>query len=257
MKCPICYHETDRAICPICHYTLEEDLVLNKLLYKLSQEEINEYKTKIETYKQQYQSNGKIIKNEVDYELEEIIQQCISLLEGKIEKETIPATEAIWVNMRADMIIKSTKSDIPHLKDMFYLKDIYKTALQTYMMEDYYLTYQLCKIAEKEKDALAYLWLGILYEKGLGVKVSIDIAKNYYQKASELNNTLAMRRLGDIYLKEYIPVSCIDKGLKLYEKAIELKDKQALIDLIDKYHNGYGNLKPNKEKELELIQRNK
>lgn len=59
MKCPICYHETDRAICPICHYTLEEDLVLNKLLYKLSQEEINEYKTKIETYKQQYQSNGK------------------------------------------------------------------------------------------------------------------------------------------------------------------------------------------------------
>ena len=261
MKCPVCDHEVNDPICPICQYPLEEDITLHRLLYKLTDEEIEEYHEMIASYRKQYQSpkQEEIINSKQEETVEESrneildqrIEECLKVLEDNSLKKQIPSTEALWIQMRADILLKM--SEVEHLKDISDLSNIYNTALDTYCMEDYEYTHKLLKIALKEKHFLAYLWLAILYEQGLGVSKNIRVAIKYYKQAIELNNTLAMRRLGNIYLNDSSLM--VNKGIKLYERAIELGDNKALLDLIDKYSKGYGYLKPNKIKEMILRRR--
>ncbi len=67
--------------------------------------------------------------------------------------------------------------------------------------------------------------LGICYEKGYGVAIDKEKAREYYMQGVEKNNSLSMRYLGDSYLA----AGDIESASKWYNKAVEYGDYPSKI----------------------------
>lgn len=83
---------------------------------------------------------------------------------------------------------------------------------------DYYLQY----IEYNPKDTDTLLHIGLIYESGLGVPLNIDLARRYYERAAEQDETgMAYNFLGGTYMNDEETESNERKAVHYFQKAIE------------------------------------
>lgn len=115
---------------------------------------------------------------------------------------------------------------------------------------DYFLQYT--EYRPKDPDAL--LHIGLIYETGIGVPKNIDLARKYYERAAEEDETgMAYNFLGGTFMVAEETESNERKAVEYFQKAIELGNADAMIRICFYLHNGRGGLKPNIHKEIELL----
>ena len=94
-----------------------------------------------------------------------------------------------------------------------------------------------CKAAELG-DTLAMTALGDCWARGYGVEQNAEQAVVWYCKAAELGDTRAMTALGDCYASANVVEQNSEEALEWYRKAAELGDPRAMTALGDCYANG-------------------
>lgn len=89
----------------------------------------------------------------------------------------------------------------------------------------------------EHKDA--YAFIGTLYEFGLGVNQSYDLALDNYNKSKNMSSGLAYSNLAALYSNGGFKVD-YDRAYQLSIKAYELGDKTAAFNIANMYHHGNG-----------------
>lgn len=90
------------------------------------------------------------------------------------------------------------------------------------------LTVENLQRAAHDGDGDAYCYLGLMYEKGLGVEINLQLAKDYYEKGIELGSSDAMCNVGLMYcLGTYTNVPNITQGKEYLEKAAKMGNERA------------------------------
>lgn len=108
---------------------------------------------------------------------------------------------------------------------------------------DYYLQY----IEYNPKDTDTLLHIGLIYESGLGVPLNIDLARRYYERAAEQDETgMAYNFLGGTYMND-------EETESNERKAIELGNTNAMFRISYYLHNGKGGLQVDIPREIELL----
>lgn len=115
---------------------------------------------------------------------------------------------------------------------------------------DYYQQY----IEEYPKDASALIHIGLIYETGLGVPCDIELAKKYYERAAEYDETgQANNFLGGIYMNAEENDENERMAVYYLQKAIEQGDSNAMRRFCYYLHNGRGGLQPDSQREVALL----
>ena len=115
---------------------------------------------------------------------------------------------------------------------------------------DYYLQY----IEYNPKDTDTLLHIGLIYESGLGVPLNIDLARRYYERAAEQDETgMAYNFLGGTYMNDEETESNERKAVHYFQKAIELGNTNAMFRISYYLHNGKGGLQVDIPREIELL----
>ena len=115
---------------------------------------------------------------------------------------------------------------------------------------DYYLQY----IEYNPKDTDTLLHIGLIYESGLGVPLNIDLARRYYERAAEQDETgMAYNFLGGTYMNDEETESNERKAVHYFQKAIELGNTNAMFRISYNLHNGKGGLQVDIPREIELL----
>lgn len=115
---------------------------------------------------------------------------------------------------------------------------------------DYYLQY----IEYNPKDTDTLLHIGLIYESGLGVPLNIDLARRYYERAAEQDETgMAYNFLGGTYMNDEETESNERKAMHYFQKAIELGNTNAMFRISYYLHNGKGGLQVDIPREIELL----
>ena len=115
---------------------------------------------------------------------------------------------------------------------------------------DYYLQY----IEYNPKDPDTLLHIGLIYESGLGVPLNIDLARRYYERAAEQDETgMAYNFLGGTYMNDEETESNERKAVHYFQKAIELGITIAMFRISYYLHNGKGGLQVDIPREIELL----
>lgn len=115
---------------------------------------------------------------------------------------------------------------------------------------DYYLQY----IEYNPKDTDTLLHIGLIYESGLGVPLNIDLARRYYERAAEQDETgMAYNFLGGTYMNDEETESNEQKAVHYFQKAIELGNTNAMFRISYYLHNGKGGLQVDIPREIELL----
>lgn len=276
MKCPICENESKNKICLVCGYDIQNDITINHLLNKLSNEEISDYKNRIKIHKDIYNQakNNNIKQHFINNEVNE---QCIQANQYYLEKDY---TQALLLYQNEAR--KGNTYAMKRLADMYFKGEgkpynvnlgleLYHQAIE---LDDSKALYELGrkyedgyghlkqshvkarnlyeKDVEVNKNIDSYVKLADFYHYGKGGIKDLNKAKRYYEEAIRLGNTYAMRRLADMYFLGNGCIPNINKGIKLYNKAINLNDKEALLELSERYKTGYGKLKKDNIKVQEL-----
>ena len=107
-------------------------------------------------------------------------------------------------------------------------------------------------ISEDQTLTDAYFYMGLLYEKGLGVDYNYQAAFRYYKKAAELGDKKAMKKCGDLLYSgsESFPQNKAE-SMCFYKKAADLNDPEAYNALGLLYEKGHEGLNPNESLALE------
>ena len=115
---------------------------------------------------------------------------------------------------------------------------------------DYYPQY----IEYNPKDTDTLLHIGLIYESGLGVPLNIDLARRYYERAAEQDETgMAYNFLGGTYMNDEETESNERKAVHYFQKAIELGNTNAMFRISYYLHNGKGGLQVDIPREIELL----
>lgn len=115
---------------------------------------------------------------------------------------------------------------------------------------DYYLQYT--EYNPKDTDTL--LHIGLIYESGLGVPLNIGLARRYYERAAEQDETgMAYNFLGGTYMNDEETESNERKAVLYFQKAIELGNTNAMFRISYYLHNGKGGLQVDIPREIELL----
>lgn len=115
---------------------------------------------------------------------------------------------------------------------------------------DYYLQY----IEYNPKDTDTLLHIGLIYESGLGVPLNINLARRYYERAAEQDETgMAYNFLGGTYMNDEETESNERKAVHYFQKAIELGNTNAMFRISYYLHNGKGGLQVDIPREIELL----
>lgn len=108
-----------------------------------------------------------------------------------------------------------------------------KLELQYTISPDYTKAREYFERAVELNNTAALVNLGELYENGLSVNKDYYTARCYYERAVELNNSQAFTRLGELYELGRGVMKNIDKAKQYYEKGIELGNSDALKNYIN------------------------
>ncbi len=129
-------------------------------------------------------------------------------------------------------LLSSEKKDEEDINED--LKEILKNADNLFIKKSYKEAFDLYKEAEKYDSSKAYNCIGFCYEKGYGTLKNIKKALGYYQKSSDMGNSIAVFNLGKFYCETENKTE-IEKGLELIQKSALMYNKKAMIFL----HNHY------------------
>ena len=115
---------------------------------------------------------------------------------------------------------------------------------------DYYLQY----IEYNPKDTDTLLHIGLIYESGLGVPLNIDLARRYYERAAEQDETgMAYNFLGGTYMNDEETENNERKAVHYFQKAREWVNTNAMFRISYYLHNGKGGLQVDIPREIELL----
>jgi TPR repeat protein len=133
--------------------------------------------------------------------------------------------------------------------------DTFDDAIAAYNKQSYIEALNLFYVLAKEGDNKAQYNVALMYENGQGVKVDLNQAKKWYEKAAKGGNAKAAYNLARLYqsLEGKVP-HAIEMARYWYEKAVEGGINQAYNNLATLYLEGKGVPKDSK-KALELLQK--
>jgi len=111
--------------------------------------------------------------------------------------------------------------------------------------KDYQGAYAVFNHPEISKNATAAYYLGIMYNRGIGVQRSISLALMYYTLSAEQGYVKSMGFLGDLYSNGGIGTSSLvqvnkSEAFKWYRKAAEQGDARSQYHLGRMYAEGEG-----------------
>lgn len=217
MLCPVCENETASGICPICGYELENDIMINKLSYQLSNKEIINYQTKIKHLKDIYHQN-------------------------KINH----VNERSSLTFDDNLVVKYYQHDasLGDVEAMEKLGRIYEEG--EIAEQDIDKAVEYYQQAAKLDNIEALFHLANMYHQGKNIGKDLEKAVKYYQRLSKLNSDelllnyyieSAVNNLGDIYYEQndYL------QAKKYYDQAFSRwKSREAASRLALMYEYGLG-----------------
>lgn len=232
MKCPVCNKETREEICPICGYNLENDLLNNNLLNKLTKKEVETYKKQIQTHKNLYQQ-----------------LQILKTNNSKLEKQLKQSHNKINNDKQLEILAKKDPRSADELATIAY--DFFQK--KDYVKSEYYF-----KAASDKGSPRAAFYLGLMKQYGelpyKGIKQDYSQALYYYQLAADRGWTLGLRSLGNMYLEGLGVEPDLKKAISFYEEAIRRKDSWGRYELATHYRLGRKYLRQDYKKAAELYQ---
>ena len=107
-----------------------------------------------------------------------------------------------------------------------------------YKRGDYATALREWRPLAKQGNANAQFFLGVMYDKGLGVPQDYAEALQWYRKAAEQGNAGAQHNLGFMYAKGEGVAQDYGEAMKWYRKAAEQGDANAQINLGFMYDMG-------------------
>jgi len=116
----------------------------------------------------------------------------------------------------------------------------YQEAVDAYNREDYKAAYKLILPLAKKGFAQAQYNLGVMYEKGKGVKKNLKKAKKWFQFAAEQGVVKAQYKLGLMYGKGKGVAKDYSKAIKWWNLAADQGNGKAQINLGWMYEMGKG-----------------
>jgi len=116
----------------------------------------------------------------------------------------------------------------------------YQKAVDAYNREDYKAAYKLILPLAKKGFAQAQYNLGVMYEKGKGVKKNLKKAKKWFQFAAEQGVVKAQYKLGLMYGKGKGVAKDYSKAIKWWNLAADQGNGKAQINLGWMYEMGKG-----------------
>ena len=99
---------------------------------------------------------------------------------------------------------------------------------------------KLLRDLAKEKDPFAMHQIGMMYERGLGVKADMEKALSWFERAADLGLVMAMVEAGKLYSNEDLPFYDARKAYVWYLKGAGLGYHEAELHLGDCYYVGFG-----------------
>lgn len=93
---------------------------------------------------------------------------------------------------------------------------------------------------DKEGDVFSTYQIAMLYQRGMGVKLDLEKALAWHEKAAEKGLVMAMVDAGNLYLCENMPFSNPKKGYQWFLKGAALGYHEAEVHLGDCYYCGVG-----------------
>lgn len=103
--------------------------------------------------------------------------------------------------------------------------------------ESYKKAFELFQEAATANDDVAKMWIGRMYENGLGVKQSYEEAAKWYAKS---NTTYAKLKLGKFYVEGKGVPQSYNEGLRIIKEMADGADPEAQLYLGDMYAEGIG-----------------
>ena len=122
----------------------------------------------------------------------------------------------------------------------FALVTEYQKAVDAYKREDYKTAYKLILPLANKGFAQAQYNLGVMYEKGKGVKENLKKAKKWFQFAAEQGVVKAQYSLGLMYGKGKGVAKDYSKAIKWWNLAADQGNGKAQINLGWMYEMGKG-----------------
>ena len=116
----------------------------------------------------------------------------------------------------------------------------YQEAVDAYNREDYKAAYKLILPLAKKGVAQAQYNLGVMYEKGKGVKKNLKKAKTWFQFAAEQGAVKAQYKLGLMYGKGKGVAKDYSKAIKWWNLAADQGNGKAQVNLGWMYEMGKG-----------------
>ena len=142
---------------------------------------------------------------------------------------------------------------------MFNLGYVYLCkAKRSRLNEDYEKAAHWFRVAIVKDPNLrdAYFYLGVLFEKGLGVDCDYHSAFGYYKKAASLEHPKAATKCGNLLLTPY-GLMKPDKveALKYYKRGSELGDAEAYLRMAEIYEEGDKDVHKNEKLAIQYYER--
>jgi TPR repeat protein len=124
--------------------------------------------------------------------------------------------------------------------------------------EDYEKAAHWFRVAIVKDPSLrdAYFYLGVLFEKGLGVDCDYHNAFGYYKKATTLEHPKAATKCGNLLISPYGLIKP-DKAeaLKFYKRGSELGDAEAYLRMAEIYEEGDEDIHKNEKLAIQYYER--
>jgi TPR repeat protein len=109
---------------------------------------------------------------------------------------------------------------------------------------------ELYLLAAEKGSVMGEFNVGVMFHKGIGTKVDLEKAIDYYTRAAKKQDKDAIKELGHLYrkLKDYT------KALEYFQQGVDLKISDCYIDLSGMYYNGLG-VEADSQKGFEIVRK--
>lgn len=122
-----------------------------------------------------------------------------------------------------------------------------------YLEQNFSIAKQYFEKSSEDNNSDALTSLGLMYKNGEGVEQNYNTAKEFFELAIEQKNPIALCNLGDLYLAGNGVEKNYQKSKEYFEIAIKQNSPEAFFCLGKLYHLGYG-VEKNLHKARELYE---
>lgn len=238
MKCPVCNNESTKNVCPVCGYSLINDLLNSRFLNKLSKQEIDEYKEQICIQK-------KVYLRSIEAKSIPEIKNHYTQEEKKLGEDYYKQGYSFHGKKDYKNAIKLYELSAQCGNDKSYLNLGYIYSNRKIDVYDDKKAFECYRKASSLGNAIAYTRMGYIYIYGEGVNADAKKAIECYEKAIQLGDKDAINDLASAY---FFGEGCIEqdfiKARYYFEKYIDSGDllyrETVFSNLATIYQKGYG-----------------